>query len=561
MLGKIYLRKGHKKMSYNFPFAKGCKVIELGGGTRPYFRPNLDVRAAENVDIVADFNKELPIEDNEYEGIFSSFCIEHISWRKVRLFLKECFRICKDGSKAVFLTANTEEQMKYVLEHDDWEDECSRIIFGDQDYDENTHRNSMSPKYAIQLMREAGFDNIIIFPFGDLKTDIIIEGTVNKKEINNMQNIESVKFNHDYFDNPAYFADGHGTYRDHPKNWIIFNKLMEKEPQSVLELGCARGYVLRRFEQSGISGKGVDNSEHCFLTRVTDSVINHNLLVTPWPFKDQEFDICYSLNFLEHVPEKYIPAIVAEIKRVSKRSLHSINFGDNKDDQTANLPCTCRPEEWWKSKFDNTTEIFSANVFENGHLATSIPAGDEKLKLNVGSFTTMYHNGWLNMDVVQLGQWADRYQYKFVHMDARQPMRLGNDTVDLIASCHMLEHLTWDEGLSFLKECHRVMKPGAVMRVSVPDAERITNYYRKSELGMFDEINVVSAKNPCQSFKFWSLLFEGHRIAYDGVSLKKIGEEAGFKVKRCNFNEGNKQILAETFDLLPDLSIWVEFTK
>jgi hypothetical protein len=99
------------------------------------------------------------------------------------------------------------------------------------------------------------------------------------------------------------------------------------------------------------------------------------------------------------------------------------------------------------------------------------------------------------------------------------------------------------------------------MRVSVPDAEKITNYYKNNQLGMFDEINVVSAKNPCQSFKLWSLLFEGHRIAYDEVSLKKIGEEAGFKVKRCNFNEGNKQILAETFDLLPDLSIWVEFSK
>ena len=547
-------------MSYNFPFPKGCKVIELGGGTRPYFRPNLDVRAAENVDIVADFNKPLPIEDSEYEGIFSSFCIEHLSWRKVRLFLKECFRICKHGSKAVFLTANTEEQMKYVLEHDDWEDECSRILFGDQDYDENTHRNSMSPKYAIQLMREAGFENIIIFPFGDLKTDIIIEGTVNK-EVFNMENNQQVKFDHSYFDNSSYFSDGHGTYRDHPKNWVIFKKLMENNPTSVLELGCARGYVLRRFEQEGIYGKGVDSSDHCWLTRVSNNITKHDLLVTPWPFKDQEFDLCYSLNFLEHVPEKYLNNVIAEIKRISKRAVHSLNFGDNKEFGSSNLPCTVRPENWWKNKFDEATEIYEASEFEKGIISIAIPSGDEKLKLNIGSFTTMYHHGWLNMDVVQLGQWADMYQYKFVNMDARQPMRLGDNTVDLIASCHMLEHLTWEEGLVFLKECYRIMKLGSVMRVSVPDAEKITNYYKNNQLGMFDEINVVSAKNPCQSFKFWSLLFEGHRIAYDEVSLKKIGEEAGFKVKRCNFNEGNKQILAETFDLLPDLSIWVEFSK
>ena len=57
-------------MSYTFPFYKGQKVVELGGGTKPYFRPNLDVRAAENVDIVADLNETLPLDDDEYEGVF-----------------------------------------------------------------------------------------------------------------------------------------------------------------------------------------------------------------------------------------------------------------------------------------------------------------------------------------------------------------------------------------------------------------------------------------------------------------------------------------------------------
>jgi len=104
------------------------------------------------------------------------------------------------------------------------------------------------------------------------------------------------------------------------------------------------------------------------------------------------------------------------------------------------------------------------------------------------------------------------------------------------------------------------MKPDAVMRLSVPDAEKIINYYKNNELSIFDEINVVSAKNSCESFKLWSLLFEGHKIAYDERSLKKISEEAGFKFTRCKFNEGNKQILAETFDLLPDLSIWCQLT-
>jgi len=80
--------EGDAGMNYYFPFPEKAKIIELGGGTRPYFRPNLDVRKAENVDIVADFNEPLPIENEEYDGVFSSYCIEHISWRKVKQFLK-----------------------------------------------------------------------------------------------------------------------------------------------------------------------------------------------------------------------------------------------------------------------------------------------------------------------------------------------------------------------------------------------------------------------------------------------------------------------------------------
>jgi predicted SAM-dependent methyltransferase len=547
-------------MSFTLPFKQGDKIIELGGGTVPVFRPNLDVRAAENVDIVADFDEPLPVPDKEYDGVFSKFCIEHVSWRKVKMFMQECCRILKDNGTAVFITANTQKQMEWVLDHDDWDDLCSCIIFGDQDYEDNTHKNSLNPKYAIRLLTEVGFTQVTVFPWGDLGTDMMIEA---KKIVEEGQTSEERKslFDQHYFNGGGkvggYAYEG---YWDYPVHWVTFNKLMELKPESVLEIGAARGYLVRRFEQAGIKAAGVEISKHCHLTRVTDAVKEFDVCTFPWPFADKEFDLCYSIAVMEHIPGEHIPKVLAEIDRVSKRGIHGIDFGEN-DDGFDKTHCSLHTKEWWEERAPKTQQVVDKEDMEKGHIATAIPPGDEKLKLNIGSFTTMYHNGWLNMDVAQLGQWADRYQYKFVHMDARQKMRLGENTVDLVACCHMLEHLTWEEGLGFLKECYRVMKPGAVMRVSVPDAEKITNYYRNGQLGMFDEINVVSAKNPCQSFKFWSLLFEGHRIAYDGQSLLKIGEEAGFKVKRCKFNEGNKQILAETFDLLPDLTIWVEFTK
>lgn len=563
--------EGVTSVNYTFPFKSTDKVLELGGGTVPMFRPNLDVRQAENVDIVADFNEPLPVEDNTYDGIFSKFCIEHISWRKVKLFLEEVYRILKDQGRAVFITANTEKQMEWVLEHDDWDHHCSCIIFGDQDYADNTHRNSLNPKYAIQLLREVGFSSVVVMPFGDLATDMVIEATkgeIKRSDLGNNMNTEvkTSEERQELFDS-HYFSGGgkvggyaYEGYWDFPVHWVTFNKLMELKPQSVLEVGCARGYLVRRFEAAGIPAKGLEISKHCQLTRVTDSVIEWDICQTPWPFKDKEFDLCYSVAVMEHIPEKYLPAIVKEIERVSKRGLHGVDFGEN-DDGFDKTHCTLHDKEWWEKVFPKSQDICDKEDLEKGNLAIEIPAGDEKLKLNMGSFTVMFHNGWVNMDVIDLQQFATAHHYKFAQFDARNQLKLPNNSVDLITSSHMLEHLNFNDGIKFLRECHRIMKPGSTMRLSVPDCSRIINYYKNNQLQKFDDLNVVSKQISLQSYKLWSLLFEGHAIAYDFNSLKAVGEAAGFTVEKKNFNEGNEQILKETFDFLPDLSVYVEMTK
>ena len=65
--------EGYAFMTYTLPFTPQQKVIELGGGNRPYFRPNLDVRSGENIDIVADFNEVLPLKSIAISLIFSIF--------------------------------------------------------------------------------------------------------------------------------------------------------------------------------------------------------------------------------------------------------------------------------------------------------------------------------------------------------------------------------------------------------------------------------------------------------------------------------------------------------
>lgn len=57
-------------------------------------------------------------------------------------------------------------------------------------------------------------------------------------------------------------------------------------------------------------------------------------------------------------------------------------------------------------------------------------------------------------------------------MDITRPFRCPDRCVDGIFTQHTLEHISPRQVLEVLRECHRVLKPGACMRVVVPDAER-----------------------------------------------------------------------------------------
>ena len=150
-------------------------ILEIGGGTNPRYRPNLDIRPGPTIDYVADLNKPLPLSGDSCEHIYSCFAIEHISWVKVPLFISEVYRILKPGGTCTFVTANLLEQCRKAVETEVWDENIPGMIFGGQDYPENTHRAGFSPDYAIRLFRAAGFSGVTVQPLPQCRTDMIIE--------------------------------------------------------------------------------------------------------------------------------------------------------------------------------------------------------------------------------------------------------------------------------------------------------------------------------------------------------------------------------------------------
>jgi predicted SAM-dependent methyltransferase len=176
----------------------------------------------------------------------------------------------------------------------------------------------------------------------------------------------------------------------------------------------------------------------------------------------------------------------------------------------------------------------------------------------------MFHYGWTNIDILDLDEFARRNCYAFVRSDVMKGFPNGpSDTVDLICASHIIEHLNDVEGLALLKECRRILRPGGLIRVSCPDAQKLYRMYNENRLDEFGEINGACNKVIPNLRKLQALLYDNHKMAYDEELLIKFLKEIGFKkVQRRAFRESSSEkMLCETLDMHPSLSIYVEAIK
>lgn len=393
-------------------------------------------------------------------------------------------------------------------------------------------------------------------------------------------------FSKDYFNGgKEYGGYAREGYRDFPVHEITARHVLARKPEGVLELGAARGYVLKRVQDAGLRGIGLEVSRHCYLTRVCEGIYTGDLCERPWVSEvrhviptGRKIDLCYSIATLEHIPEQHLPNLIQQMAENCKRGLHGVDFGGH-DDGFDKTHVTLKDKAWWIEQFAKhapgwPVEIVDKEELERGEFPPEVLKGDGKIKLNLGSFTTMFHHGWTNVDIHDLGQWAAGNGYTYQRHDIRGGLPYPTAGVDLIFSSHMLEHLTYEEGKRVLSECRRVLKPSGAMRILVPDAGYLMTCYQHTQgerlgdardavnLNYFDEINDQSAATPTAAGKLWALLHEGHASCYDAETLLKALEETGFVAKVSKFRQAGyppvQQINREVTEMTFGLSLIVD---
>ena len=58
-----------------------------------------------------------------------------------------------------------------------------------------------------------------------------------------------------------------------------------------------------------------------------------------------------------------------------------------------------------------------------------------------------------------------------VRQDLTKPLPFADGSVDAVYSSHFFEHIYYSDAEAILKECFRVLKPGGVLRLALPDGE------------------------------------------------------------------------------------------
>jgi SAM-dependent methyltransferase len=140
---------------------------------------------------------------------------------------------------------------------------------------------------------------------------------------------------------------------------------------------------------------------------------------------------------------------------------------------------------------------------------------------------------------------------RFVHYNLEYGIPLPDESADYAFASHFLEHLSKHHGEQLMRETLRVLKPGGVVRIAIPDlAVSISAYEEGRKEEAMDGI-----------FEDWELGdFSRHRYMYDFDMLALLLSRAGFtRVSRCEYREGEVPDL-EVLDNRPG-SLVVEAAK
>jgi SAM-dependent methyltransferase len=162
----------------------------------------------------------------------------------------------------------------------------------------------------------------------------------------------------------------------------------------------------------------------------------------------------------------------------------------------------------------------------------------KNLQLHIGSGPYIL-DGWINLDIFPAQ----------LSTNVLWGLPFTNGQCRYVFLSHLLEHLFYPtDVMGLLKEIHRVLEPGGIVRIVVPDIEQCLRAYQENNAAFFEqrvEHWGAGDGNATRLEHFLSYagagpdpawLFEAHKFGYDFETLERALQRAGFKtIHRSQF--------------------------
>lgn len=167
-----------------------------------------------------------------------------------------------------------------------------------------------------------------------------------------------------------------------------------------------------------------------------------------------------------------------------------------------------------------------------------------------------YHADWVNIDFISPGKDVLAY-------DLALGIPFGDEAFDIVYHSHVLEHFTREQGLFFLSECYRVLRPGGLLRLAVPDLEGVAREYLASleaarngeELGderhewmLIELLDQMVRVHPGGDMgAYW----QRKHLPLEAFIMQRCGDECASYRKKCVLQGDSALPLPEKFVPLP----------
>lgn len=141
-------------------------------------------------------------------------------------------------------------------------------------------------------------------------------------------------------------------------------------------------------------------------------------------------------------------------------------------------------------------------------------------------------DGWVNVDL-DLGSRPE------VCADLSVGLPFRSACADFMHTEDFIDQLDLERAVSFLRECHRILKPGGVLRVLTPDVEQLARLYLHQPEALKalwrEHVRVPLRYGTAGEILNAGMRFAGHTFLYDAETFTQLARDCGFEARQVSF--------------------------